>query len=197
MTDIFGVLGIEWLKSLLPKVSPIDRIILSTSIESIQAINYQIDMVSKEISKYACRNDRNVRILLSITGIDVFAAMLISSEIVDVRRFSTPWKLVSYAAGLAPSIRESAGKMITGRITKQGSPWLRWILIQCALVAVRHDNRLGLFYSRIKNKKGHGKAIVMATAKELLVIIWYMLTRNQLYRNMNKQRYEKKLRKLG
>jgi transposase len=194
MTDIFGVLGIEWLKSLLPKVSPIDRIILSTSIESIQAINYQIDMVSKEISKYACRNDRNVRILLSITGIDVFAAMLISSEIVDVRRFSTPWKLVSYA-GLAPSIRESAGKMITGRITKQGSPWLRWILIQCALVAVRHDNRLGLFYSRIKNKKGHGKAIV-ATAKELLVIIWYMLTRNQLYRNMNKQRYEKKLRKL-
>jgi transposase len=194
MTDIFGVLGIEWLKSLLPKVSPIDRIILSTSIESIQAINYQIDMVSKEISKYACRNDRNVRILLSITGIDVFAAMLISSEIVDVRRFSTPWKLVSYA-GLAPSIKESAGKMITGRITKQGSPWLRWILIQCALVAVRHDNRLGLFYSRIKNKKGHGKAIV-ATAKELLVIIWYMLTRNQLYRNMNKQRYEKKLRKL-
>ena len=35
MTDIFGVLGIEWLKSLLPKVSSIDRIILSTSIESI------------------------------------------------------------------------------------------------------------------------------------------------------------------
>ncbi|MDR4492288.1 MAG: transposase [Candidatus Nitrosocosmicus sp.] len=110
MTDIFGAYGIEWLKPLLPKVSPVDMIILSTSIESIQTINQQIDTVSKEISNYACRNDKSVRILLSITGVDIFSsAMLISSEIVDVRRFSTPWKLVSYA-GLAPSIRESSGK---------------------------------------------------------------------------------------
>ncbi|MDR4491494.1 MAG: transposase [Candidatus Nitrosocosmicus sp.] len=106
MTDIFGVLGIEWLNSLLPKLGPVDRIILSTSIESIQTINHQVDAVSKEISDYACRNDRNVRILLSITGIDVFSAMLISSEIVDIRRFSTPWKLISYA-GLAPSAQEN------------------------------------------------------------------------------------------
>lgn len=194
LTDIFGVAGIRWLKSLLPMVSPIDGIILTTSIESIQTINHQIDVVSKEISKYACRNDKDVKILMSITGIDTFAAMLISAEIVDVRRFSTPWKLVSYA-GLAPSTRESAGKTITGRITKQGSPWLRWILVQCVLVAVKYDIRLSMFYNRIKNRKGHGKAIV-ATAKELLVIIWYMLTRNELYKHMNKQRYQQKLRKL-
>ena len=152
-------------------------------------------MVSKEISKYACRNDKDVKVLLSITGIDIFSAMLISSEIVDVKRFSTPWKLVSYA-GLAPSTsRESAGKTITGRITKQGSPWLRWILVQCALTAIKYDAHLRTFYERIKNRKGHAKAIV-ATAKELLVIIWYMLTRNEPYRYMNKQRYEQKQRKL-
>jgi len=83
--------------------------------------------------------------------------------------------------------RESAGKTITGAITKQGSPWLRWILVQCALIAIKYDYRLRTFYTGIKNRKGHGKAIV-ATAKELLVIIWYMLTRNELYRNMNKQK---------
>ena len=84
VTDIFGVSGIEWLKSLLPKVSSVDRIILVTSLESIQAINQQIDAVSKEMSKYASRDSTNVKLLLSITGIDIFAAMLISSEIVDV-----------------------------------------------------------------------------------------------------------------
>ena len=42
-----------------------------------------------------------------------------------------------------------------------------------------------MFYDKIRNRKGHAKAIV-ATAKELLVIIWYMLTRNELYRYMNK-----------
>ena len=85
------------------------------------------------------------------------------------------------------STRESAGKTITGRITKQGLPWLRWILVQCALTTVKYDAHLRTFYDRIKNRKGHGKAIV-ATAKELLVIIWYMLTRNQLYRYTNKQK---------
>ena len=194
LTDIFGKSGIEWLKALSSQVTPVDRIILDTSIESIEAINRQIDTVSKEISKYA-RDNKDVKILLSITGIDIFSAMLISAEIVDVRRFSTPWKLVSYA-GLAPSIRESSGKTKTGKITKQGSPWLRcWILVQCALIAIKYDAHLKIFYDRIRNRKGHATAIV-ATAKELLVIIWYMLTRNELYRYMDKQRYERKLQKL-
>jgi transposase len=196
LTDIFGKSGIEWLKALSSEVTPVDRIILDTSIESIEAINRQIDTVSKEISKYA-RDNKDVKILLSITGIDIFSAMLISAEIVDVRRFSTPWKLVSYA-GLAPSIRESSeGKTKTGKITKQGSPWLRrWILVQCALIAIKYDAHLKIFYDRIKNRKGHATAIIVATAKELLVIIWYMLTRNELYRYMDKQRYERKLQKL-
>ena len=77
-------------------------------------------------------------------------------------------------------------------MTKQGSPWLRWILVQCAMTAVRYDKHFKIFYERLKIRKGHGKAIV-ATAKEMLVIIWYVLTRRELYRYMNRQRYEQKL----
>ena len=113
LTDILGVSGIEWLKSLLPKVSSIDRIILTTSIESIQTINQKIDTVSKEISKYACSNIRCKDSSEYNWNRYIFAAMLISAEIVNIERFSTPWKLVSYAE-LAPSIRESSGKTITG-----------------------------------------------------------------------------------
>jgi transposase len=195
LTDIFSKSGIEWLKSLSSQVPPVDRIILGSSIASIEAINQKIDTVSKEISKYASLDNKDVKILLSITGIDIFSAMLISTEIVDVRRFSTPWKLVSYT-GLAPSIRESSGKTKTGKITKQGSPWLRWILVQCALTAIKYDAHLRTFYDRIRNRRGHATAIVIATSKELLVIIWYMLNRNELYRYMDKQRYERKLQKL-
>ena len=98
---------------------------------------------------------------------------------------------------MAHSIRESSGKTKTGKITKQGSPWLRcWILAQCALVAIKYDTNLRTFYDRIRNRRGHATTIVATTAKELLVIIWYMLTRNELYRYMDKQRYERKLQKL-
>ena len=69
-------------------------------------------------------------------------------------------------------------------------------LVQRALSAVRYDHNIRTFYVRIKQRKGHGKAIV-ATAKEMLVIIWYMLTRHQLYIYMNKNRYEQKLERLN
>lgn len=191
LTDIFGKSGIIWLKTL--DVSNIDRLIMNTTLAAIENINLQIDTVSKELAKYGW-DSYDVKILLSMTGIDVFSAMLLATEIVDVKRFCTPWKLVSYA-GLAPSTRESSGKTKTGRISKQGSPWLRWILVQCAMTAVRYDQRLKSFYERLKSRKGSAKAIV-ATAKEILVIIWYMLTRRELYRHMNKKRYEQKLSRL-
>jgi len=68
-------------------------------------------------------------------------------------------------------------------------------IVQCAMTAVRYDEHFRTFYERLKIRKGHGKAIV-ATAKEILVIIWYMLTRRELYRYMNRQRYEQKLSNL-
>jgi transposase len=101
LTDIFGKSGIIWLKAL--DMSTIDKLIMNTTLAAIQNINLQIYTISKELSKYGWDSD-DVKILLSITGIDVFSAMLIVVEIVDVRRFCTPWKLVSYA-GLAPSTR--------------------------------------------------------------------------------------------
>jgi transposase len=188
LTDMFGKSGLQWLKSL--QLSPIDKVIMNTSLAAIENINCQIDVVSKEICKYAWDSE-DVRIILSMTGIGIFSAMLISAEIVDIRRFQTPWKLVSYA-GLAPGTRESAGKTKKGHITKQGSSWLRWTMVQCAQVAARHDPRMKAFYERLRSRKGSAKALT-AVAKEMLVIIWYMLTRRQLYNGVKEERYEEKL----
>jgi transposase len=100
LTDIFGRAGMSWLKGI--ELDPIDRIIMDTILSSIDILDTQISIISRQISRYAWESE-DVKLILSITGIDVFSAMLITVEIVDIRRFSTPWKLVSYA-GLAPSI---------------------------------------------------------------------------------------------
>jgi transposase len=61
----------------------------------------QIDFLNTEIknieSKITCEASKNesVKILMSMTGIDYFSAMLIASEIGDITRFNTPEKLVS------------------------------------------------------------------------------------------------------
>ena len=48
---------------------------------------------------------------------------------------------------------------------------LRWILIQCANIAIKHDY-LRSFYLRIKRRRGHNIAIV-ATARKMLVCMYY------------------------
>ncbi|MEM2759645.1 MAG: IS110 family transposase, partial [Nitrososphaerales archaeon] len=58
-----------------------------------------------------------VRLLMTIPSIDYITALTMISKIVDVRRFSTPWKLVAYA-GLAPSRRDSGERKRRGGITK-------------------------------------------------------------------------------
>jgi len=54
------------------------------------------------------------------------------------------------------------------------------ILIQCSNIAIRHDDYLRSFYQRIKRRRGHKIAIV-ATARKMLVCIYYMLKRKEAY----------------
>jgi transposase len=135
-----------------------------------------------------------VKLLMSMPGIDYLTALTIMAEIADISRFPTPWKLVSYA-GMSPTHRDSSGKIRRGRITKQGSRWLRYAIVEAANIAKMHDDRLERFYERIAQRRGPQKARV-ATGKEMLVIVWHMLMRNELYRGMNKESVERKLKKM-
>jgi transposase len=71
-----------------------------------------------------------------------------------------------------------------GHINKQGSRLLRWVMVECAEVAMVHDARLGEFYERVGRRRGEQKALV-AVACKMLKIIWFMLTRKERYHSMN------------
>lgn len=79
-------------------------------------------------------------------------------------------------------IRESGDSRFEGGISKQGSGRLRWILVQCARTAVHtcEDEYLRRFYDRLAGTKSSNEAIV-ATARKLLVSIYHMLDREEVY----------------
>ena len=62
---------------------------------------------------------------------------------------------------------------------KYGSKWLRRVLVQCALSAVkcRGDSRFKQFYLRVKVRRGHGIAIVVLASKMLglCIICWFLV----------------------
>ncbi|MEM3697725.1 MAG: IS110 family transposase [Candidatus Bathyarchaeia archaeon] len=190
-SDVFGRAGLEWLRRL--EVKPLDRLLLESYIEQIECLERLIRRVDAEIEGKAAI-DGDVRLLLSLTGVGVCSALLIKSEIGDIKRFPNYKKLVSWA-GLAPSLYQSGNTMRYGRITKQGSKLLRWVMVECARVAVRYDVRLGEFYRRVRRRRGEQKALV-AVACKMLKIIWFMLTRREPYHSMNERLYGDKLYRL-
>ena len=168
--------GREYLEKIdLPEI---DRKLLEINLSIIDKINEEIKEIDKIIQEKA-KEDNDAILLTTIPGISYYSALLIKAEIGDVNRFPNKFKLISYA-GLCPSIRQSGNKEIKGRITKQGSRMLRWILIQCANIAIKHDEYLRSFYLRIKRRRGHNIAIV-ATARKMLVCIYFMLKRGEVY----------------
>jgi len=190
-SDLFGKGGTQWLKKL--ELPSLDRLMLDNHLQHIESLNQQIERVDEEIRSKASQ-DEDVKILLSMTGIDIYTALLIRSEIGSIGRFPSYKKLVSWA-GLAPSLHQSGSIEYRGGITKQGSRMLRWIMVEAARVAVNHDERMRRFYEWVKHRRGDQKAVI-AVANKMLKIIWFMLTRREPYESANQERYERKLNSL-
>ena len=115
------------------------------------------------------------RLLMTILGIGYYSALLIVSEIGDINRFPDSYHLCSYA-GLVPSTHSSGGITYHGSITKRGSKYLRWIMLECAYAHIRTDKKSNItqFYTRLAKIKGNSKAAVAAASKLLKVVYWVM-----------------------
>jgi transposase len=137
-------------------------------------LNLEIHEASKIICNEAS-NDESAGLLMTIPGISFHSALLLISEIGDVSRFPDSVHLVSYV-GLASSTHSSGGSTYHGRITKAGSPYLRWVLNQCTWVHVRSEpeGSVATFYQRLFKKKGNAKALVAASAKLLKIVYWVL-----------------------
>jgi transposase len=176
--EVTGKRARLWLNNIM--LNELNRKELDYVVSLIDNLCDEISKLDKVIEKEQYRFPE-AEILKSIAGIKTYSAMLILMEIADIMRFPSPDKLASYA-GLVPSTYQSSTTHYSGRITKQGSKWLRWILIQCVHAGLksRKSHRLKRFYLRIERKKGKQKAIV-ATARKMLTIIWHLLNKNEFY----------------
>ena len=122
-----------------------------------------------------------LELVMTVPGIQAFAAIGIISEIgVDMSVFPTSKHLCSWA-GLTPQNNESAGKKKTTRISKAGA-YIKPLLVQCALCAIRKKSNPEIRnrYNNIKKRRGHKKAII-AIARMLLTAIYNILKKNEPY----------------
>lgn len=123
-----------------------------------------------------------LNLVMTVPGIQSFAAIGIIAEIgVDMSVFPTSKHLCSWA-GLTPQNNESAGKKKTTRISRAGA-YIKPLLVQCALAAIKAKKKHPEIFNRyhnIKKRRGHKKAII-AIARMLLTAIYNILKKNEPY----------------
>ena len=102
-------------------------------------------------------------------------------EIGDIKRFSTPAKLVAYA-GLDSKIEQSGTSQDSGgKMTKRGSPYLRTALFRAALVASNTDPVFQAFYQKKRSEGKHHLTCIGAVARKLCYTVHAILSKNCPY----------------
>ena len=176
VSNLFGVKGREALAENIQKVRPAGQRVIEDHLAIIDHLDEQIKALEKEIPLTEDQKQK-VKLLSSMPGIRKVAAMTILAEIGDISRFHSPKSLCNWA-GLTPRVRKSDAIVRHGRISKQGSRYLRGAMVQAATVAYRFSPRWGRVHDRIAKRCGR-KGAKTALARHMLTVIYYMLKRNE------------------
>lgn len=173
---LFSRKGLTWLDQ--QTFSKEGATALSTYRETLALLDRQITQAEDRMIADN-KHHEEVKLLITIPGISYLSALTIMAEIGDITRFLSAKKLMGYA-GVVPSTYASGGKVRHGKIIKQGSSWLRYVLIEAAHHQLHCTKRKGLadYYNGIKERKG-GKAAAVATARKLCAVIFRVLTDKQ------------------
>jgi transposase len=175
--DLFGRLGREWLsRQTLPDD---ERAAIARHLRELDRLGEDLVALDTDVAAAAI-DDPSVRRLLTITGVNLTVAAGLVAAIGDVRRFSSPQKLVSYV-GLNPRVRQSGlGLAQYGRISKHGRAHARAMLVEAAWAAAKAPGPLRALFLRIRGRRGHQVAAV-AVARKLAVLCWQLLTKEADY----------------
>jgi transposase len=102
--------------------------------------------------------------LQALAGVGPVLALTLRAEIGTITRFASPGALASYA-GVVPRVEASAGRVRFGRITRTGSPWLRWALVAAAVKNLSREDGVGRWARRLLVRKGvHTARVALARA---------------------------------
>lgn len=167
--DLWGVAGPEWLDGL--ELAAGFQLRVGSLRDLVHAYDREVAMLEREVAA-RLRQHQGYRAIQAIDGVGRTIGAIFVAEIGDVSRFPNPQSLCSWA-GLTPKHRESDTKVHRGKVTKAGSPLVRWAAI-AAISKIRGGPKLQTDYHRIADRRGKYVARV-AVARKLLTLVYYGL----------------------
>lgn len=158
--------------SLIKRVQKEIKELKKIGVEIIDEI-YQIISKNETLAKkYAS--------IISIDGIGKIAAIVLIHLFIKYPNANQ--REITSLVGLDPIMRES-GTSIRGksRISKAGGRLYRGSLFMAAMVATKHNQKLKLFYNRLKENGKHTTVAQIAVMRKLVIIAHSLFKSGELY----------------
>jgi transposase len=151
-------------------------------LQAVDELEAEIRELDRRVAEEAQQRPEAV-LLMTHPGVGPVTALAMVLTLGPAERFESAKQVGSYF-GLIPSEESSGGKQRLGRISKQGSSFLRFLLVEAGQTAARYDPQLKRFYKRLAMRKNRGVAKV-AVARKLATRMYLMLREGWTYAQLN------------
>ncbi len=113
--------------------------------------------------------------IVRLCGVREMVAFALGAFIGDIKRFTSPKKLVKYA-GLNPAFDDSGESAWSGGIGGHGNKYLRCLLVEGAQAILRcAKTPLAKWGKKLLARKGSRNLAVAAMARKLTMAVWYLM----------------------
>ncbi len=147
-------------------------------LQALDRLQAEIAELNQRVEEEVARRPAAVK-LRSHPGVGPVTALAMVLTVGPAQRFPSGRQVASYF-GLIPSEHSSGGRQQLGRISKQGSSFLRFLLVEAGQSAARQDAELGRFYRRLAARR-HRALAKVAVARKLAVRLYLMLREDWTY----------------
>jgi len=147
-------------------------------LQSLDGLEAEIEQLNRRVEQEVQQRPAAVK-LQTHPGVGPVTALAMVLTLGPAERFASGKQVGSYF-GLIPSEYSSGGQQKLGHISKQGSSFLRFLLVEAGQTAARYDAELGRFYRRLAVRK-HRALAKVAVARKLAVRLYLMLREDWTY----------------
>jgi len=154
---------------------------LKVLLEELLSLRKIITDLNKKIHSLSMEEPyrESVRLLRTIPGISTLTAMILMTELINIRRFPSIKELACYF-GIVPGEHSTGERQVTTGVTKRKNLFLRTLILESSWIAVRKDPALMQAFNTLSHRMAKNKAIIRI-ARKLLNRIRFVLINQKPY----------------
>lgn len=155
---------------------------LTFQFENISLLTSQMKALESEAETFAEHHGKEAYDRLrSVPGLGKITALSLLGEIGFDWSHLDNMKSFSAYLGLTPREYSSGDQIRRGRITGQGNPWLRSLLIEACWTAIKYDSSLEKVFQRLSIQTGSKKKAIVAVTRIWMGRVYAMMKKGENY----------------